>query len=183
MYGSNEWLSAQVPGTVHQDLIAHDKLPDPFYGMNEQKIQWVEKEDWLYRTSFVLTEEQLHHEGVYLVFEGLDTYADVFLNGSLLLKADNMFVGYRVPVKSVLRKGENRLVVRFRSPIRELMPQWETPVSSMRLDASADFLVLPCEWNTASWPPAKEPGTFSCFYLQMNLASNVLFPVCRGLRW
>ena len=98
MYGSSEWLSAQVPGTVHQDLIAHDKLPDPFYGMNEQKIQWVEKEDWLYRTSFVLTEEQLHHEGVYLVFEGLDTYADVFLNGSLLLKADNMFVGYRVPV-------------------------------------------------------------------------------------
>ena len=126
MYGSNEWLSAQVPGTVHQDLIAHDKLPDPFYGMNEQKIQWVEKEDWLYRTSFVLTEEQLHHEGVYLVFEGLDTYADVFLNGSLLLKADNMFVGYRVPVKSVLRKGENKLVVRFRSPIREAMPQWES---------------------------------------------------------
>lgn len=126
MYGSSEWLSAQVPGTVHQDLIAHDKLPDPFYGMNEQKIQWVEKEDWLYRTSFVLTEEQLHHEGVYLVFEGLDTYADVFLNGSLLLKADNMFVGYRVPVKSVLRKGENKLVVRFRSPIREAMPQWES---------------------------------------------------------
>lgn len=126
MYGTNEWLSAQVPGTVHQDLIAHDKLPDPFYGMNEQKIQWVEKEDWLYRTSFVLTEEQLHHEGVYLVFEGLDTYADVFLNGSLLLKADNMFVGYRVPVKSVLRKGENKLVVRFRSPIREAMPQWES---------------------------------------------------------
>lgn len=71
MYGTNEWLSAQVPGTVHQDLIAHDKLPDPFYGMNEQKIQWVEKEDWLYRTSFVLTEEQLHHEGVYLVLKGL----------------------------------------------------------------------------------------------------------------
>lgn len=39
--------------------------------MNEQKIQWVEKEDWLYRTSFVLTEEQLHHEGVYLVLKGL----------------------------------------------------------------------------------------------------------------
>lgn len=126
MYGTNEWLPAQVPGTVHQDLMAHDRLPDPFYGMNEQKIQWVEKEDWLYRTSFVLTEEQLRHEGVYLVFEGLDTYADVFLNGSLLLKADNMFVGYRLPVGPVLRKGENRLVVRFRSPIREAMPQWES---------------------------------------------------------
>lgn len=104
MYGSNEWLTAEVPGTVHQDLLAHDKLPDPFYGMNEEKIQWVEKEDWLYRTSFVLSEEEMSAEGVFLVFEGLDTYADVFLNGALLLKTDNMFVGYRKPVKSVLKK-------------------------------------------------------------------------------
>lgn len=126
MYGSHEWLSAEVPGTVHQDLLAHDKLPDPFYGMNEEKIQWVEKEDWLYRTSFVVSEEEMSAEGTFLVFEGLDTYADVFLNGALLLKADNMFVGYRVPVKSVLKKGENKLVIRFRSPIREAMPQWES---------------------------------------------------------
>ena len=126
MYGSHEWLSAEVPGTVHQDLLAHDKLPDPFYGMNEEKIQWVEKEDWLYRTSFVVSEEEMSAEGTFLVFEGLDTYADVFLNGALLLKADNMFVGYRVPVKSVLKKGENKLVICFRSPIREAMPQWES---------------------------------------------------------
>lgn len=104
MYGSHEWLTAEVPGTVHQDLLAHDKLPDPFYGMNEEKIQWVEKEDWLYRTSFVLSEEEMSAEGTFLVFEGLDTYADVFLNGALLLQADNMFVGYRVPVKSVLKR-------------------------------------------------------------------------------
>ena len=123
-YGTEEWLDATVPGTVHQDLMAHDRLPDPFYGMNEQKIQWVEKEDWLYRTSFVLSQEQLDSDDVTLVFEGLDTYADVYLNGALVLKADNMFVGYRIPVKPVLRSGENRLVVRFRSPIRETMPQW-----------------------------------------------------------
>lgn len=126
MYGSNEWLAAEVPGTVHQDLLTHGKLPDPFYGMNEEKIQWVEKEDWLYRTSFVLSEEEMGAEGAFLVFEGLDTYADVFLNGALLLQADNMFVGYRVLVKSVLKKGENKLVIRFRSPIREAMPQWES---------------------------------------------------------
>lgn len=126
MYGSHEWLTAEVPGTVHQDLLAHDKLPNPFYGMNEEKIQWVEKEDWLYRTSFVLSEEEMSAEGTFLVFEGLDTYADVFLNGALLLQADNMFVGYRVPVKSVLKKGENKLVICFRSPIREAMPQWES---------------------------------------------------------
>lgn len=125
-YGSDEWLPATVPGTVHQDLMALGKLPDPFYGMNEKEIQWVEDEDWLYRTSFVLSEEQLAHQEIFLAFDGLDTYADVSLNGACILKADNMFVGYRVPVKQVLRSGENKLLIRFRSPIREAMPQWET---------------------------------------------------------
>lgn len=81
--------------------------------MNEKKIQWVENEDWEYRTSFIVSEEQLNRDGIQLIFEGLDTYADVYLNGSLLLKADNMFVGYTLPVKSVLRKGENHLYILF----------------------------------------------------------------------
>lgn len=50
--GRNEWLPATVPGTVHQDLISHNKLPNPFYGMNEQKVQWVENEDWVYKNYF-----------------------------------------------------------------------------------------------------------------------------------
>mgnify|MGYP001841104355 CR=1 FL=1 len=47
--GTELWRTAEVPGTVHQDLIHHKLLPSPFYGMNEQKIQWVENEDWEYR--------------------------------------------------------------------------------------------------------------------------------------
>ena len=97
--GTEKWMPATVPGTVHQDLISHELLPNPFYGMNEKKIQWVENEDWEYRTSFIVSEEQLNRDGIQLIFEGLDTYADVYLNGSLLLKADNMFVGYTLPVK------------------------------------------------------------------------------------
>ncbi len=57
--GTELWRTAEVPGTVHQDLIHHKLLPSPFYGMNEQKIQWVENEDWEYRTSFTVTMEQL----------------------------------------------------------------------------------------------------------------------------
>lgn len=124
--GSDEWMSARVPGTVHQDLLDHGRLPDPFYGMNEQKVQWVEKEDWLYRTAFTVTADQLKSDAAWLTFEGLDTYADVYLNGSLLLKSDNMFVGHTVPVKAVLREGENRLMIRFRSPVEETAPQWDT---------------------------------------------------------
>lgn len=124
--GSNEWMSARVPRTVHQDLLDHGRLPDPFYGMNEQKVQWVEKEDWLYRTVFTVTADQLKSDAAWLTFEGLDTYADVYLNGSLLLKADNMFVGHKLAVKDVLREGENRLMIRFRSPVEETAPQWDT---------------------------------------------------------
>lgn len=124
--GNGKWMNAIVPGTVHQDLIRHELLPNPFYGTNEEKIQWVENEDWEYRTSFTVTEEQLKRDDAQLIFEGLDTYADVYLNGSLVLKADNMFVGYTIPVKSVLRSGENRLQIYFHSPIRQTLPQFES---------------------------------------------------------
>lgn len=124
--GTDKWLSAVVPGTVHQDLLRHELLPDPFYGTNETKIQWVENEDWEYKTTFTVTPEQLTRDGAQMSFEGLDTYADVFLNGSLILKSDNMFVGYSVPVKEVLREGENRLHILFHSPIKQTLPQWES---------------------------------------------------------
>ena len=124
--GKGEWLPATVPGTVHQDLIDNDKLINPFFGMNEEKVQWVEKEDWQYRTTFTLNKEQLARQAAVLNFEGLDTYADIYLNGSLLERADNMFVGYELLVKDVLREGENRLQVYFHSPIKVGLPQWET---------------------------------------------------------
>ena len=124
--GKGVWLKATVPGTVHQDLLNHNELPDPFFGKNEEKVQWVEKEDWQYRTTFTLSKEQLEHEAAVLTFEGLDTYADIYLNGSLIKRTDNMFVGYTLPVKEVLREGENRLQVYFHSPIKQTLPQWET---------------------------------------------------------
>lgn len=124
--GDTLWSDAKVPGTIHQDLLNHNRIHNPFYGMNEEAVQWVENEDWMYRTSFVVTEEQLNRDAAVLELDGLDTYADVFLNGALILRSDNMFVGHKVSVKSVLRKGENRLLIRFRSAVKEALPQWET---------------------------------------------------------
>lgn len=122
----NEWMPAKVCGTVHQDLIDNGKLINPFFGMNEEKVQWVEKEDWKYRTTFTVTEAQLGHSAALLRFEGLDTYADIYLNGALLKRTDNMFVGYDLQVKDFLRKGDNHLTVYFHSPIKQALPQWET---------------------------------------------------------
>lgn len=121
--GKGEWLSAVVPGTVQQDLLRHKLLPDPFYGMNEEKVQWVEDRDWEYRTAFSLSKKDLQRDAAELVFEGLDTYAEVYVNDALVLEAENMFVGYRVDVKNHLCAGENALRIVFRSPINAMMPK------------------------------------------------------------
>lgn len=118
----DQWYSAEVPGSVQRDLTRLGILPDPFYGTNEKEVQWVEDENWDFRKSFTVTEEQLRYDEAALLFEGLDTHADVFLNGARILRAENMFIGYEIPVKDLLKVGENHLYIRFYSPIAAMMP-------------------------------------------------------------
>lgn len=120
--GKNQWYDAEVPGSVQRDLIRHGVLPDPYFGTNENVVQWPEKEDWDFKKSFTLSEEQLNHDDALLFFEGLDTHADVFLNGSRILQSQNMFVGHKISVKNLLRKGKNNLYIRFFSPITRMLP-------------------------------------------------------------
>jgi beta-mannosidase len=120
--GKGEWHPASVPGCVHTDLLADRLIEDPFYRDNEQKLQWIGKTDWEYETTFTAPPSVLKRRNVELVFEGLDTYADVFLNGQLLLRADNMFRTWRVDCKAALRPGENTLRVLFHSPVNEVLP-------------------------------------------------------------
>ena len=110
---SSVWRTAEVPGSVQRDLLRHKVLPNPYYGTNEKDIQWVENFDWDYKKSFEISENQLAFDDAVMEFEGLDTHADVFLNGALILKSQNMFVGQTVSVKNALKKGTNELYIRF----------------------------------------------------------------------
>ena len=114
----NDWLSASVPGCVHTDLLDHKLIEDPFYRLNEHNLQWIDKKDWEYKTTFSLDEKTLQNDKVVLNFAGLDTYADVYLNETLILEADNMFRGWEVECKEHLVKGTNTLRVYFHSPIK-----------------------------------------------------------------
>ncbi len=111
---STEWMPATVPGTVHTDLLKNNKIPDPFYRDNESKVQWVDREDWEYKTSFDVDTLKLQQPNgnAELVFEGLDTYADVYLNGHKILEANNMFRTWKMDVKQWL-KHTNYLYIRF----------------------------------------------------------------------
>lgn len=115
---ANEWLPAKVPGTVHTDLFKNNTIPDPFVGTHERELQWIDKEDWEYQTTFDLSEHTFASSHLELVFEGLDTYADVYLNDEKILVADNMFRTWRVDIKSRVRQMENTLRIYFYSPVQ-----------------------------------------------------------------
>ena len=125
MAGTELWHPAVVPGNTHLDLMRERMIEDPFFRLNERAVQWVDKEDWIYQTSLFPTAEELASHTQTLVFTGLDTYADVYLNDSLLGSSDNMFRTWRWDVKGILHKGSNTLRVHFRSPIRRNLPIYD----------------------------------------------------------
>ncbi|SMO32258.1 beta-mannosidase [Chryseobacterium rhizoplanae] len=111
------WLPAKVPGTVHLDLMDNKVIPDPFKDENEKKVQWVENEDWEYQTQFSVSSQELKNDNIDLVFNGLDTFSEIYLNGKLLKKTDNMFRKWNIPVKQYLKPGNNALQIKFQSAV------------------------------------------------------------------
>jgi beta-mannosidase len=116
---SNDFMPATVPGTIHTDLFANGLIADPFIGTNEAKVQWVETKTWEYQTTFSLSKQQLRERHLELQFDGLDTYADVYLNETLVLTAEDMFLKYGVDIKAYAKK-ENTLRIVFH-PAQELI--------------------------------------------------------------
>ncbi|MES2127330.1 MAG: glycoside hydrolase family 2 protein [Pseudomonadota bacterium] len=112
------WYAATVPGVVHTDLFANKLIPDPYVGAPEAGLQWIGLADWEYRTTFDAPQATRSD----LVFEGLDAFAEVWLNGDKLLDADNAFRTWRVPVQGKLHAKGNALRIVLRSPIAKLLP-------------------------------------------------------------
>ncbi|MFZ4622099.1 MAG: beta-mannosidase [Bacteroidota bacterium] len=121
---SQRWYSASVPGNVHTDLLSHKLIPDPFYRTNEEDLQWIGERDWVYQTHFDASSEFLKRENVALIFKGLDTYAKVYLNDSLILSTDNMFREWTVDARPLLRHGQNKITIFFRNVFDETLPKY-----------------------------------------------------------
>ncbi|QHI34768.1 Exo-beta-D-glucosaminidase [Kordia antarctica] len=106
------WNSATVPGNVFSDLLHHEKIKNPFVGTNELNVQWVSGQDWNYQTTFELDSKTLNKSNIELTFEGLDTYATIYLNNSVLGKTDNAFRTWNYDIKK-LAKAQNKLRIVF----------------------------------------------------------------------
>ncbi|MBD2848369.1 glycoside hydrolase family 2 protein [Paenibacillus sp. IB182496] len=111
------WMSAHVPGDVHTTLIRHRLIEHPYVGHHDQGSRWIEDREWWYRTQFDFTPGEAEDERCALVFEGLDTFATVYVNGLEVGRAANMLMAHSFDVTRTLRPGWNAIAVRF-DPVR-----------------------------------------------------------------
>lgn len=157
--GVREWLPANVPGSVHTDLLALGLIPDPFVGDNEKRVQWVAEGDWEYHHQFTAAAELLRQPQIWLVCDGLDTLATVSLNDCELGHATNMFRQYRWDVKSLLKAGENDLRIAFDSPVRYAAAHQSIrsmPGVSQAIPGGPYLRKAPCQFGW-DWGPQLPP--------------------------
>ena len=129
--GDSKQLDARVPGCIHLDLLRAKQIPDPYYRDNEVAVQWVGEAAWIYSRTFEATAGLLRHERVLLRCEGLDTLAEIRVNGRKIGAADNMFRTWEFDVRTALRAGTNSIEIRFNSPVPYIQArQAEHPIPS-----------------------------------------------------
>ena len=107
-------LQVNLPSEAHADLYAAGLIPHPYgEGDEEQQLQWIPQHQWDYSLKFDVDNKVWNQDNIDLIFNGLDTYADVWLNGAKILRSDNQFLRYEKEVKNLLKKHDNELKVRF----------------------------------------------------------------------
>jgi len=113
-------LPVNVPSTVYEILCENEIIENPFYAVNEDKVQWVYEKEWIYEREFEICEKDLNSGDVSLIFYGLDTFADIYLNSKLIGKTSNMHIKYDFQIKNKLINGINRIEVVFNSSTEEV---------------------------------------------------------------
>ncbi|CAH6720830.1 putative beta-mannosidase B [[Candida] jaroonii] len=113
---SDKWSNSKPGDTceIHPDLEFNGEIPPLFEDDNERHLQWIGEKDWEYKSTF-------QNDGGFstyqLIFEGLDTFADVYLNGELILSTESMFIEYTVDVTGKVKEGANELRIYFKAAI------------------------------------------------------------------
>ena len=120
--GGEDAVPSQVPGMTHLDLFAAGEIPDPLFGENARELEWMEEKDWWYSTTFELAAGAMG-DRVEIVFEGLDCFGDIWLNGEHVGASRNALVPWRADITEHVRSGENLVVVRLDTGMRWAMQQ------------------------------------------------------------
>lgn len=133
--GEKDAFAGRVPGCIHTDLLAAGRIPDPFYRDNEAALQWIGEAGWVYSRTFEVPVATLAMDRVLLRCEGLDTLAELRINGRRVGRADNMYRIWEFDIKKALRPGRNMIEVAFASALPVMarkqaerpLPGWPGP--------------------------------------------------------
>ena len=117
MEWKDEKLSCEVPCSVISTLLLHHKIEDPYIRDNEAKIQPLFEKDYVFKTTFTVTKNELESKRILLGFESLDTLCEIYVNGTKLAEEKNMFRSFRYNVAPFLFEGSNELKLLFHSPV------------------------------------------------------------------
>ncbi|MEA3326845.1 MAG: glycoside hydrolase family 2 protein [Chloroflexota bacterium] len=157
--GGSEWFPSSVPGEVHLALLNAGRIPDPFVADNELKVAWVAETDWVFEGVIQVPDKLLGEDRVVLCFDGLDTLAKIMLNDSLLGETSNAFRSYSWEVKNLLKPGENKIELLFRSPVNYVTLLQEAdplPSPGESIPGGPYLRKAPCQWGW-DWGPKLPP--------------------------
>ena len=135
---------ATVPGFIHNDLMSNGLIPDPYYGTNEDSMQWVGDSLWIYRT-YLHYDKLPDGDTLWLVFEGLagnatlwigNPYPEDTINGAIIMpqhigSMDNMFCQYKIPLPGV-KKLEKQFIFKDSIPIMIMFEPLNDSVREMK---------------------------------------------------
>ena len=116
--GTDNWYEMSVPGSAMDTLVKEGVLPDPYYGENEYEVREFFRNDFDIRGHFTVSPEEFSSEHMLLVFHGIDTVADLYLNGHKLGHTENMHRRFSFSIKEWAKEGENLLELHLAAPLK-----------------------------------------------------------------
>lgn len=119
----NYSVPASVPGTVHTNLQAAGKIPDPYLGYNDVDLRFLIYNNWVFSKNFTLSSDIIASNQVSIHFDQIDTVANVTLNGYLLGQTNSMFIPYTFPIPNNSLQASNFLQIHFQSPVLYALDQ------------------------------------------------------------
>lgn len=111
---------AKVPGDITADLYRAGVIKEPYFGMNHQELGWIIETNFVYQTTFDVEEQIYNQDEIFLIFDGVDTFSEITLNGKLIGTTQNMFLQYEFDVKKHIKQTDNVLKVRMLSTKKKM---------------------------------------------------------------
>ncbi len=150
--GTKEWMDATVPGSVMCELLKYHKLDDPYYRDNEIAARAAMENDYEYVREFTVSTEILAQDRIFLRCYGLDTVADIYINGRKLASVDDMHRTYEFDVKGYVKEGENQIRIYFFSAINYIRERAKKKPLPVNIERAIDgFAYLRKASNMFGW--------------------------------